>query len=291
MKAAAAYRPQAEDTSAAVDRQLVELWRAIPASDKLRRVAADCRAVEQLTLAGIYARYPDANRREVRQHLAVLRLGAETAAASSTGAWMTNTPSDPIDVAMIVAAVLGELGVAYVIGGAVASSVHGEPRATEDLDIVVDLGPDDVAPLIRKLESEFYVPVGAVRDAVARQTSFSVIHRPSVRKVDIFVAGSEPINRAELARATNLPVSTDPPRHLSIATAEDILLQKLQWFEKGGRVSDRQWRDVLGILKAQANRLDRAYVDEWARHLRLEALLRTALKEAGLEDVSGSVER
>jgi hypothetical protein len=283
MGPAGAYRPQADDTSAAVDIQLVTLWRLMAPADKLCRVVADCRAVAELALAGIRWRYPRAGHSEVRFQLAALRFGNEVAQATSTGVWMTSPTLDPIDVALVVARILGELGISYAVGGAIAASVHGEPRATEDLDIIADVTPKDVDRLITRLEPDFYVPTDAVRDAVSRQTSFSVIHRPSVRKVDVFVAGTAPMNRSELCRATDVTISANPSRNLCVATAEDILLQKLLRFEKGGRVSDRQWRDILGILKVQANHLDRAYVEHWAGDLGVDVLLARALKEAGLE--------
>lgn len=195
---------------------------------------------------------------------------------------MTDTSPTPLELAAVLAAILDDLGIPYVVGGAVASTILGEPRATEDLDLVAAITPANVDAFLSRLEADFYVPTAQARDAVARQASFNVIHGASVRKIDIFVARDDALGREEMARRQLVTISTDPLVRLFIATAEDIILQKLLWFEKGHRVSDRQWRDVLGVLKVQQSLLDRAYLDRWAVQLRVSELLSRAYHEAGL---------
>ncbi len=189
---------------------------------------------------------------------------------------------DPIAVALVVAEVLEQLGVPYLIGGSVASSVWGEPRATEDVDMVADLRKEHVARLVAALQDEFYIAEEAVRQAVERGTCFNVIHLKRIQKVDVFVAQQDGLGREEMRRRQRIPLAANPDRSAFLATPEDTVLQKLAWYRKGDEASDRQWRDVLGVLKVQAGRLDRPYLLHWARESGLETLLRRAMTETGL---------
>ena len=185
-----------------------------------------------------------------------------------------------------VARVLERLDIPYVVGGSLASSLHGIPRSTNDADLAVELGQEKVRPLVEALEGRYYVDEERARDAVRRQASFNVIELATMFKVDLFVLGAGPLDREELARRQRieLPESGD---ELEVASAEDTVLQKLHWFRLGRGVSDRQWQDLLGVLQVQGSRLDRQYLDRGAGLLGVEDLLRRALREAG----AGSEER
>lgn len=189
---------------------------------------------------------------------------------------------DPLAVAELLASILDRLRIAYAIGGAVASTLLGEPRATHDLDVVAAVGPATIEPLLAALEdSGFYVPRSAARNAVAAKRSFSVVHQDTSLKVDIFVAGRTPLDEEELQRRQPVSVSEDATRTLYVAAPEDLILQKLLWYRDGGNVSDRQWRDVLGVLKVQQHRLDRGLLRRWAARLGIDDLLERAFMEAG----------
>ena len=189
---------------------------------------------------------------------------------------------DPLAVAELLASILDRLQIAYAIGGAVASTLLGEPRATHDLDVVAAVGPATIEPLLAALEdSGFYVPRSAARNAVAAKRSFSVVHQDTSLKVDIFVAGRTPLDEEELQRRQPVSVSEDATRTLYVAAPEDLILQKLLWYRDGGNVSDRQWRDVLGVLKVQQHRLDRGLLRRWAARLGIDDLLERAFMEAG----------
>jgi hypothetical protein len=191
--------------------------------------------------------------------------------------------SDPLSLAFRIARLLEELDIPYAVAGAVASTIHGEPRATEDLGLIAAVEPRLVDALISKLGSDYYVPTGHLRHAVTHGGSFNVIHLASVRKIDIFVAAADPFTRQELERRALLTIPEHEGRRLWIASPEDVLLHKLRWYADGGSVSDRQWRDVLGIVKVQGRRLDRAYLARWADILGVSPLLQRVWRETGVE--------
>ena len=188
--------------------------------------------------------------------------------------------AEQIAVVMQVTDALDRLGVRYAIGGSFASAVHGVMRATMDADLVVDLTLSDTEPLARALIGEFYADVESMREAVQHQSSFNLIHLGTMFKVDLFVAKARAFDRSQLARRRSVLLSEEPERHAYVASAEDTILAKLEWYRMGGEVSDRQWRDVLGVLLVQGERLDLGYLKEMAAGIDVLDLLELALQAA-----------
>jgi hypothetical protein len=188
---------------------------------------------------------------------------------------------EPIAVALLVADALEALGLRYTVGGSLASSMSGEPRSTLDVDMVVAIQDADVAPLVAALGTDFYASEDALRRAVRERSTANLIHHETSIKIDLFVMGSTPLDEIQLARRRRVQVSSDPDRFLYVHPPEDILLQKLRWFRRGGEVSDRQWRDILGIVHVQGDRLDREYLERTAVLISVEDLLRRAFGERG----------
>jgi hypothetical protein len=178
---------------------------------------------------------------------------------------------------------LEQLEVPYHIGGSVASSLSGIPRLTIDVDIVANLKLEHVRPLIRLLEADYYIDEDAVRDAIQRRSSFNVIHLASILKVDVFIPKSRLFDQEELHRVRLITLESSE-RSFYVASPEGTILNKLEWFRMGGEVSDRQWNDILGVLKVQGSNLDMVYLRRWAAALQVTDLLERALVDAGFAE-------
>jgi hypothetical protein len=177
---------------------------------------------------------------------------------------------DPVAIALHVGARLDAMGVAWVTGGSIASSVHGEPRATQDVDMVVALRVRQVERFVKALNREYYVDADVVREAVTAAASFNAIHFASAIKVDFFVAGDDPFEAERLATRQRVEM---PGGLLYVDTAEHTLLRKLEWYRRTGETSERQWRDVQAIARIQGERLDRERLIIWATRLGVIDLL------------------
>src|SRR6266704_2497352 len=176
----------------------------------------------------------------------------------------------------------GPLGITYYIGGSVSSSLHGMARRTQDVDVIADIGPAQVRSLVQALQNDYYVDEQAWQDAVRRGFPYNVLHLGTMLKVDLIPLKRRAFTREEARRAQThvLEAGTRPVR---VASAEDAVLTKLEWFEMGGRSSARQWNDILGIIKQQGAALDVPYLGQWADVLGVRDLLERALVEAGLK--------
>jgi len=178
-----------------------------------------------------------------------------------------------IEATLAVVRVLDDLGIPYLVAGSMASSTYGEVRTTQDVDLVVDLAADEVERFVDRLRPDFYADDERARQAVERRGSFNVIHLRTMSKVDLFVAGDDPGSRRQLERRRSVPVPGAPTVTLSVASPEDVIVQKLRWFRLGNEVSERQWRDAAGVVRLQGDSLDRAYLRQAAQELGVDDLL------------------
>lgn len=173
---------------------------------------------------------------------------------------------------------LRHLGVRHFVGGSIASSAHGVPRASIDADVVAELLPTHAAPLAASLRDAYYVPEARLVDAIAQRASFNVIHLGTMVKVDVFVSRGRPFDRRALDRVRPAPLEGGGA--IPVSSPEDTVLAKLEWFRRGGETSERQWTDVTGLLSAGVD-IDRRYLSEGAGELNVTDLLRRALDEVG----------
>ncbi len=178
-----------------------------------------------------------------------------------------------------VAAALGRLGVGFYVGGSVASTYHGAIRSTMDVDLVCELRPEQVAAFVAAFGPECYVSEPAVRDAVERRSCFNVIHLPTAFKVDVFVSRGRSFDVAAMHRAAPQLLGGDRPLTVPIATAEDSIVAKLEWYRLGDEASERQWDDVSRLVALLGDSLDVAHMQQMAASLGVADLLERLLTE------------
>ena len=189
---------------------------------------------------------------------------------------------DIIEIIFKVVKDFEELGVAYHIGGSLASSAFGIARATLDVDIVADIKLKQLPSFVESLKEEFYMDAETICDAIKRHSSFNLIHFETMFKVDVFVLKNRNFDRQAFLRRIQRPVSESGLLQLFFATPEDIILNKLEWFKRGGEIADRQWNDVIGVMKVQGAELDTSYLKQWAEELGISNLLEKAFNDAGI---------
>jgi hypothetical protein len=173
-----------------------------------------------------------------------------------------------------------KIGILYYIGGSISSSIHGIPRSTMDIDIIADIKQEHVEALYLFLEPGYYIDKDMIREAIKLQSSFNIIHFDSMMKIDIFVLKKREFDREAFKRKKLDVQDIEGSRfEYFISSPEDIILSKLEWFKMGGEVSERQWRDIIGVLKVQENNLDMEYLQKWIDRLNLSELWERLLEE------------
>jgi hypothetical protein len=174
-----------------------------------------------------------------------------------------------VDLLRMVTSTLEQLHVPYLVTGSVATIAYGEPRFTNDIDLVVKLSPHQVQELCDAFpDDEFYLSTEAVLDAVQRFSQFNILHPNSGLKVGVMVADESAFNASRFGRSRSLPI--DAGSSADFASPEDVILKKLEYYREGG--SEKHLRDIAGVLKAQGSDLDYQYLEIWALRLGLSRL-------------------
>ncbi|MBZ5542314.1 MAG: hypothetical protein LAO07_01375 [Acidobacteriia bacterium] len=189
---------------------------------------------------------------------------------------------EPLAILHHVTSKLESLKIPYMVGGSFAGSYYGFARNTQDADVIVAMRQAHVDGFLSAFGGEFYLDRGSIEDALRRRASFNIIHLESSFKVDFFVLRDRSFDQESFARRRLARIDPDIDLESFLQSAEDTVLAKLEWYRLGGGVSEIQWRDIQGILKAQAERLDSTYLHRWAQELGVSDLLARAIEEAGV---------
>jgi arginine deiminase len=175
---------------------------------------------------------------------------------------------------------LEQLNVPYYIGGSIASSVYGISRATMDVDLVSELKSVHVKFLVQALQNDYFIDENMILDAIKNKSSFNLIHLSTMIKIDVFISSERMFDKTSFSRRKQDKLSEELDSvQVFLCSAEDTILSKLEWYKSGGSVSDRQWKDILGVIKVQGELLDKDYLMEWAEELNVKELLEKALIE------------
>ena len=185
-----------------------------------------------------------------------------------------------VEVLLQFVGLLGEMSVPYMVVGSVASSLYGDSRTTADVDIVADLRADNVSTLFAALREDFYIDEQVINRAVQSRRSFNAIHFDSLFKVDVYVLPADEFAQQQMRRRRREKLFPDSDQDVYLASPEDTVLAKLRWHRRGGEASARQLADVAGIIRIQGDRLDVAYLLEWADKMNVRDLLDKAFADA-----------
>lgn len=164
---------------------------------------------------------------------------------------------DPVELAVLIAEAFEQLDVRYLPGGSLTSTALGEPRATLDVDMVADLDAETVIAWLEALGHDFVGDREWIMQEVERRGSFQLIHSPTMTRIDVFVPEWTGVHLWKWENRRRLTLDLGTGRGIDITGPEGIVIQKLSWFRDGGSVSDRQWRNILGVLKANDKSLQR----------------------------------
>lgn len=267
------YCPQAEDTSIESDKLVFQLLRQKSNSDRLAMSAALSQGARKLSLMGLKRTFSDLEGQDFSKKVALVWLGHCWPIGFNPKGDPMTWVQDSIQLAKQLHPIFERVGIAYYITGGVAASMYGDPRTTRDLDIVLNIKGAEINSLVEVLTQEgFYVP--GVEDVVSgRMRTLQIIHTESVLQADLMISD---IDDWDLVKFERRQLADG----LYFASPEDIVLNKLRWRLKSQ--SEKQWRDVLGVLKVQGTGLDFNYLYEWASNLDLTEDLNQAMGEAGL---------
>jgi len=281
MRAKLNYRPQAADISIDADTYLFTQLRKLSLEQRIKMFAAHERGIKKLCLAGIKSRHRGVSKEEIRFIFARALLGEKFSPNfQSIGVDESIWIQDSISLANELHQLFESINIPYYVSGGVASSIHGEPRSTRYLDLVILVQPDQIDLLVTTLEiAGYYCPAGAVENLKQGcERMLNITHTETIGNADFYISDSSPFAVSQMARRILPDLDGIPP--FWVASPEDMILQKLRWGQSSQ--SEKQWRDVLGILKLQAQSLDYTYLMQWAEHLDLVDTLSRALTEAGV---------
>lgn len=178
--------------------------------------------------------------------------------------------------------VFKKLSIPYYICGSVASSLYGMARATMDVDIVADLAVYHIQALKQHLENDYYIDEDMIKEAIIHKSSFNLIHFNTTLKIDVFIYLDEPYQNSVIQRKLTDTLGEGSENTFYFATPEDLIINKLLWY-KMSHFSERQWLDVIGIIKVQGKSLDLRYLQVWSARLQISKLLNKVFHECGIE--------
>ena len=261
------------DTAPDVEARMYDAYRSMSPARKWKNLSQDSRMARMLHAVGMRSRNPGIALAAIQTDWIESILGTPCPIPIPEGLL------EPIDqeyqpVLRYAVRTLTRLRIAYAIGGSIASSLHGVGRMTRDADLTVEPFAGRESAFLAAFDpTEYYLSPDALRDALRDRSTFNILHPATGYKIDIFVRKDERFEREAFSRRQPYPMPDAPEEPVFLHSPEDIVLFKLRWYRMGGESSERQWSDILGVLRTQRERLDRAYLERWAREIGVHDLL------------------
>ncbi|MEQ9481236.1 hypothetical protein [Coleofasciculus sp. F4-SAH-05] len=277
LSAVSGYRSQAEDTSIETDKLTFHLLRQRTPGDRLKMAASLTKSARKLSLCSLSQQFAHLSPTQFAQKIARAWLQDHCPVNYTPTVKSQMWIQDSVQLAVKLHPIFTALFIPYYITGGIAAIAYGEPRTTQDLDLVIGISPTDIDRLTDALsECGFYVP-GVDDVKLGRMRTLQITDMESISRADLLITGTEEFDRLKFERRRVIEFEDT---RLYFASPEDVILSKLRWRQHSG--SDKQWRDVLAVLKVQAEQLDFDYLWEWAENLGLTLDLDRAFTEAGL---------
>lgn len=280
------YKTQSADTS--IDAELMQFCRSrqLSTSEKLASLQRIIKRGINLVCWGINQQSPNCDNFTFKQLYVrkrwekILATYIDNNLFNARGQLMIE---DPIAIAYKIIDKLNLLNIPYYIGGSVASSLQGEVRFTEDIDLVIYLESSQIEIFIQTFSSDFYVSDVAIKDAITGvSSSFNLIDLESLEKADIFISRTDDFSISRMNRRQLYVPEDNPEKAFYLSPPEDKILQKLVWMRIAQNESQKQWRDILGVMKIQGERLDLAYLWQCSEYLNVSDDLKQALQASGI---------
>ena len=271
------------DTSRRAQAMQYAILRHLSPSRRGALALALSRTVLVASRRGILHRHPQATPQEVLAQVVQINYAVPALPLVERSPSML---ADPLlaEAVQPVVALFERLQVVYHIGGSLASSLHGMPRATLDIDVVAQLEPAHIPVLVADLSPLFYCSETEMQEALAHATmfpSFNLIHLTMGVKIDVFVPPPSPYLASRLSRSVAIALDEQTPTTtVPVAAVEDMILTKLLWYEAGNRTSDRHWGDIVGMNAIQQTTMEWDYLLPWAESLGVAGMLQLALAQA-----------
>jgi hypothetical protein len=265
------------DTPAAIEAMQLELFRKASPAKRFALMSSFSSTLRQASLRQLERHL---NPLEARLEWVRLHYGERVALSVSEKIQVSrSTVNETKGALQHLVDVFAQLSISYRVVGSVASSAQGMIRATLDVDMVVVLESRHIPQLAARLKPHYHFDEELALEAITRGSSFNLIHIDTMIKIDVFVLGKRPYDKISFERER---LETIDDLTLSFKTPEDVILGKLEWFVQTDKTSERQWRDVVGLLKVQGNLLGTEYMRQWAKELGVDDLLEQAFLEANI---------